>query len=202
MSLCPVRGIIFDLDGTLVDSALDFDQMRCEMDLPPGTPILEALEKMPLERAERCRAILARHEEAGARRATLMPGVAELLAELDRRRLRRAILTRNTRHLAHEVLERFGLQFDPILAREDAPAKPDPAGLLHVCEAWNLTPAEVVMVGDYRFDIEAGRAAGMRTILYTRRRPATGLPGAELADFHLECFSRAGELLEELCGGS
>lgn len=41
------RGVIFDLDGTLVDSGLDFDSMRREMGLDPGTPILESLATLP-----------------------------------------------------------------------------------------------------------------------------------------------------------
>ena len=41
-----VRGVVFDLDGTLVVQELDFDAMRREIGLPPGTPLLEALEGM------------------------------------------------------------------------------------------------------------------------------------------------------------
>jgi len=41
-----IRGIIFDLDGTLADSQLDFDAMRREMELPLGLPILEALTRL------------------------------------------------------------------------------------------------------------------------------------------------------------
>jgi beta-phosphoglucomutase-like phosphatase (HAD superfamily) len=59
-SPAPLRGLIFDLDGTLVDSRLDFEAMRREMELPAGTPILEALEDLPAHRAERCREILHR----------------------------------------------------------------------------------------------------------------------------------------------
>ncbi len=42
-----VRGVIFDLDGTLVDSGLDFDLMRREMGLPPGKPLLESFDLLP-----------------------------------------------------------------------------------------------------------------------------------------------------------
>ena len=74
-----IRGIVFDMDGTLVDSRLDFDAMRREMELPTGMPILEALTRLPPPHAARCRAILDRHEWAGHERATLLPGVTELL---------------------------------------------------------------------------------------------------------------------------
>ena len=92
-----IRGAIFDLDGTLVDSGLDFDQMRREMNLAPGLPLLEAIEQLPAAHAERCWAILAEHELAGARRSTLYPGVREFVHALEVRGLRRAIFTRNSR---------------------------------------------------------------------------------------------------------
>ena len=60
-----IRGLIFDLDGTLVDSRLDFDLMREEMELPPGR-ILESIAALPAERYSQCMAILHRHEVAGA----------------------------------------------------------------------------------------------------------------------------------------
>ncbi len=57
MRFPPARGVIFDLDGTLVDSGLDFDEMRREMQLPPRQPILEAIARLPDEQA---RPLLAR----------------------------------------------------------------------------------------------------------------------------------------------
>jgi len=190
-----LRGVIFDLDGTLVDSGLDFDLIRREMGLPAGTPILESLARLPAGQAARCRDILARHESAGAERATVMPGVREFLAALERRAVRRAVITRNSRRLAEPLLARLELTFDPLLAREDAPVKPDPAAIMHACEAWNLTPAEVAMIGDFRFDIEAGRRAGVQTVFYTRGRDLASLPWAEDADLVLHSFHEAEELL-------
>ncbi len=160
------RGVIFDLDGTVVDSGLDFQQMRQEMGLPPGTAILEAIQAMPEEQAERCRAILQVHETAGARRATVMPGVERLLARLAEHMVPAAIVTRNTRRLTLETLDRLGLVFDPVITRDDAPSKPDPECLWLVCRRWQLPPAEVAMVGDFRHDIEAGQRAGTQTVLF------------------------------------
>ena len=71
--------LVFDLDGTLVDSGLDFDAMRVEMELPAATSILEAIEGMNEPRATHCRAILAQHEQRGVERSRLMHGVTELL---------------------------------------------------------------------------------------------------------------------------
>jgi len=196
-----IAGVIFDLDGTLVDSGLDFEGMRREMGLPPGTPILEALDGLDSDEARRCEAILDRHERLGVARARLMPGVAAVMAALEIRRIRRAVLTRNSRRAAMATLERFGLVFDPVVAREDAPPKPDPTAIWDICKRWEVEPKQVVMIGDYRFDIEAGRRAGSRTVLYTRGRDASEIPYREAADYCLGCFSEAAGLLEWL-GGS
>src|SRR5687767_2360448 len=80
-----ICGVIFDLDGTLADSRLDFDAMRREMELPEKLPILEALVRLPPQQAERCQQILHRHELAGAQRATVLPGAIELLEALKTR---------------------------------------------------------------------------------------------------------------------
>lgn len=183
-----IRGLIFDLDGTLVDSGLDFEQMRSEMGLAAGAPLLEALARLSAAEAERCHAILERHECAGAERAVLMPGVAEFLTEAAARGLRCAVFTRNGRQVAQRTLERLGLQFETIVAREDAPIKPDPAGIWTICRSWGLSPDEVAMVGDYRFDIIAGRQAGVKTVCYAARRSAQEVETWG-ADFCLACFS-------------
>ena len=195
MSGGPIRGIIFDLDGTLVDSRLDFEAIRREMCLPSQVPILEALQRTPPgPELERMHAVLRDHELRSAHRATLFEGVAELLHWMDQRRLPRAILTRNSRECTGIVISRLGLQFSCVLTREDAPPKPDPAGLLAICEQWQLPPAEVVFCGDYLFDLQAGRRAGMRTILFA---PGDLPEFADQADLVLREFHSAAARIED-----
>jgi len=193
-----VRGIIFDLDGTLVDSALDFDAMRREMRLTDGRPVLEALAELPPEEAARCREILHRHERDGADRAVLMPGVPEFLARLDARGVRRAVWTRNSRQVALDTLERLALPFERVVAREDAPAKPDPSAVAEICRDWRLDRRQIAVVGDYVFDLEAGRRAGTHTVLYTAGLEPHLCEGHEIADFHLPCFTAADDLWQWL----
>jgi HAD superfamily hydrolase (TIGR01509 family) len=187
--------MIFDLDGTLVDSGLDFDAMRREMGLAAGTPLLEAIASLDEPCRGRCTAILERHEQSGAENATLMPGVSDFLRRLNSWQVRQAVLTRNARKAALATLARLGLCFDPVVAREDAPAKPDPTAIWRICELWDLAPHEVAIVGDYVFDIEAGRRAGVRTVLYTRGRDAERLAGGDQADLCLHTFSEPNALV-------
>lgn len=191
----PIRGLIFDLDGTLVDSGLDFDAMRREMNLAPGTHLFEAISHMPREQADRCRQILDDHEQAGAERATLMPGVREFLALLAQRNIPRAGLTRNSRAAAHRTTARLGLELDPLITREDAPLKPDPTAVFQICRQWGFSPAEVAVVGDYHYDIDVGLNAGARSVLYLGGRRAEELPYAGRAHLTVDCFTTPEPLL-------
>ena len=89
------------------------------------------------------------------------------LDALATRGLTRAVLTRNSRATTLPMLARLGLQFDPVVCREDAPPKPDPAAIWQICEAWGIQPSECVLVGDFRFDIEAARRAGAYAVLFS-----------------------------------
>lgn len=192
----PVRGVIFDLDGTLIDSALDFDQMRSDMGFESGQLILETLESLPEgDRKARCREILHGHEYRGAVAATLMPGARELLDELNSRQIPQAILTRNSRAMTALALERLQLSFSQVLTREDAPPKPDPEGLLMICRAWQFDVSEVIFVGDFHFDLIAGRRAGMPTVLYA---PLERPNYADEADFVIGHLSETCAVLTQL----
>ncbi|MGY8767205.1 MAG: HAD family hydrolase [Pirellulales bacterium] len=183
-------GIIFDMDGTLVDSQLDFQAMRAEMDLPEGQPILESLEKLDQARRATCNEILARHEAQGAACATLIDGVAEMLGIVQSLSIKMAIVTRNSRLTTDKTLARLNIaqHFDPILTRECGPQKPDPWSILHICQQWKVTPAEVVMVGDFHFDLITGNNAGCPSVLYTAGRSKSEIEGHHLAAIHVDSF--------------
>jgi HAD superfamily hydrolase (TIGR01509 family) len=166
----PIRGVVFDLDGTLVAQEIDFEAIRRELGVPSGTPLLELLHGMPEPQRAAAWATVDRHERNAASRAELHLGVSEFLAWLDTRKIRRAVLSRNSRQSVLTSLERVGLTFDPIVAREDGPFKPNPQGLWQICEAWQVVPAEVLMIGDYIYDLQAGRNAGTKTALVTHGR--------------------------------
>ena len=189
-----VRGIVFDMDGTLVESALDFDAMRREMNLPAGQPVLEALAAMPEDEARRCCAILDRHERLGAERAFIIPGVPELLAWLNEQGIHQAVWTRNGREAARMTLERLNLRFDQVVTREDGPAKPDPSAIWAICDAWQTERREVILIGDYVFDLEAAQRAGIRGVLFTNGAEPQECEGHELADFALRSFEETAEL--------
>lgn len=193
--MSPIRGLIFDLDGTLVDSGLDFDALRREMRIPSGQPVLESMARMTESRLQECEEILQRHEWAGAARATLMPGVRPFLDAIAKRGLRRAVLTRNCREVTLHTLGRLKLEFDPIVARDDEPVKPDPTAIWAIRDTWGLPSRDIAIIGDFRFDIEAGQEAGVRTVWYARGREPDHLDGVARPDFVLHSFNEADALL-------
>ena len=186
--MAALAGIIFDIDGTLVDSRLNFALIRSEMNLSPGEPILETLEQMPAAEAQRCQQILARHEEQGVRQAVPFPGVDEFLEDLRQRGIRIAAVTRNRQKLGQEMLARWSGLFEVTLGRENGPIKPDPGTILSICQQWGVEPRQVVFLGDYLFDMQAGRNAGTQTVLFSRGRPRGSLAGEEQADYVLDSF--------------
>jgi len=163
------RAILFDMDGTLTEPMLDFPRIKAEMGIGQR-PILEALAEMDSAARQRAQIVLARHEEEAAARSTLNPGCRELLEELSSRGILSALITRNCRASVKTVLERHGLKIPVLIAREDAPPKPSPEPLLAACDKLGVEPSESWMVGDGQYDVEAGAAAGVRTVWMSHGR--------------------------------
>jgi HAD superfamily hydrolase (TIGR01549 family) len=158
-----LRCVIFDLDNTIVDSDLDFAAIRAEV----GTeePILEYRAAAGDAEKRRVDEILGRHERRAAETCTLSDGAEEMLSFLRTRGIRTALLTRNSRQSVNTVLARHRLQFDFVVSREDSAPKPSPEPIFLICERFGAQPGEALVVGDYLYDVQAGQAAGARTIL-------------------------------------
>jgi HAD superfamily hydrolase (TIGR01509 family) len=160
---------IFDLDGTLTVSVHDFPAIRTALGMKEGeTDILRFLASLPSDEAAICNARLAEIEYELADRTVAAPGAGRLLDRLLSRNSRVGILTRNTRENALRILDKIGLKgyftSDDILGRDEAAPKPHPEGIEKLLTAWGNLPDEAVMVGDYLFDLQVGRAAGTATI--------------------------------------
>jgi HAD superfamily hydrolase (TIGR01509 family) len=161
-------GWIFDMDGTLTMGIHDFDAIKVTLELPLDQPILEALAGLPATIAQPKHQKLAEIEWALARQATAQPGAHQLLERLCAQGKQVGILTRNGKAIAHETLAACGLLdfFEPehILSRDCCAPKPEPDGILQLLATWQTAPQAAVMVGDYVFDLEAGRRAGTATV--------------------------------------
>lgn len=162
-----LRGLIFDLDGTLVSSSLDFTRIRADIGCPKEKDVLTHISEMPREHRARAERIVAEHEQRDARQCECLPGVADSLQWLQAQGLHTAVVTRNSRRAASQKLQHAGLNFDQVLTREDAPPKPHPGALLQVAERWGLETSDCAYVGDFLYDVEAALAANMQAWLYS-----------------------------------
>jgi HAD superfamily hydrolase (TIGR01509 family) len=188
MSLSAARHWVFDMDGTLTLAVHDFEAIKRALDIPLAEDILGHLASLPEAVAAAKHAWLLEHERELALASQPALGAIELVRELRERGCRLGILTRNAHELALLTLRAIGLEdcfaVPDVIGRDEAPPKPDPGGLLHFARTWQVAPSELVMVGDYRFDLECARAAGARSVLVNLPEN----PWPELADhFALDC---------------
>lgn len=180
------RHWVFDLDGTLTTAVHDFAAIRRKLSIREDDDILAHLATLSPTDAADAHAWLHQHERELALAATPAVGAQKLVHELARRGHRLGILTRNLRELALITLAAIGVAdcFDPadVLGREDAAPKPDPAGLHHLAGRWTVPPDELVMVGDYTYDLACARAAGAASVLVN----LPGNPWPELTDWRFD----------------
>lgn len=186
--LTGIRAVLFDLDGTLVDSVPDIavavDRMLYDLGrAPAGESRVRGWVgnggRMLVRRAlafdvagvpdddallPRAMEIFFRHyDDSNGEASRLYPGVAEALDGLAARGLAMAVITNKPHRYVAPLFEALGiLQHFPVLIGGDTlpVKKPDPAPLWHACELLGVRPAQSLMVGDSTNDIEAARAAG------------------------------------------
>ncbi|HSC85241.1 MAG TPA: HAD family hydrolase [Pseudomonas sp.] len=184
MRLQEARHWVFDMDGTLTVAVHDFAAIKRALDIPQEQDILQHLAALPEAEAQAKHAWLLEHERELAIGAQPAPGAVALVRELHGRGHRLGILTRNAHELALLTLGAIGLDQcfarADVIGRDEAPPKPEPGGLLQLAECWGVAPSELVMVGDYRFDLDCARAAGACSVLVN----LADNPWPELTDHH------------------
>jgi phosphoglycolate phosphatase len=182
-----VRLVVFDLDGTLVDSSRDLATAvnAALAKVAPGAAPL-ALDAVRSFIGSGARVLIQRSVAAAgaslpaedvlpvfleAYRGCLLdstrlyPGVEQALDALAPRQL--AVLTNKPGDMSRAILEGLGVadRFVRVYGGGDLPQrKPDPAGLLRIMEETGAAPAEAAMVGDSDIDVLTGRAAGVLTV--------------------------------------
>lgn len=163
-----VKGVIFDLDGTLVSSNLNFSKIRQEIGCPDGTDILTFIDELAcaVSRKQASDKVIA-NELKDAASSEIITGVKAMLMRLQQWQMPTAVVTRNCRAATDLKLSRHNLNFEITLTRECAAPKPDPASLLEIAQSWDIQTEHLIYVGDYIYDIHTAHNAGMRSVLMT-----------------------------------
>ncbi|MGH7411851.1 MAG: HAD family hydrolase [Candidatus Methylomirabilis sp.] len=165
MKAANVRGVLFDLDGVVVVQSLNFMAIKQEIFGSTEGFILERIQGLFGQERARAEAILEHHETNAATRCRPVDGIVPLLRRLDAQGLPLGLVTRNSRKSVELIQARFRFPFSTVVCREDAPPKPAPDPILLACRRLAVTPHETLFVGDFEFDMLAGRRAGVWTVL-------------------------------------
>jgi hydrogenase expression/formation protein HypE len=196
-----VRGMLFDFDGTLTrPGSLDFPRIKKAIDCPPDLHILEYLET--LDEASRALAmeVLENLENQAARRSEPNIDALDLLIWLKKRGTPFGLVTRNSIESVRIALSHFkplrAGDFHAIVTRERARPKPSPEGPLLAAQMLRLHPGALMFIGDYRFDIMAGAAANMITVLLTNGNPDCLLPHDPRPHYRVTRLAELRTLLE------
>jgi HAD superfamily hydrolase (TIGR01509 family) len=173
---------LFDFDGTLTrPGALDFSAIKREIQCPAGVAILEHLDGLPPPERTACLKILEQMEEEAARTSVPNAGAKKCLLFLKKEGIPFGILTRNSRASVRIALERFEWirleDFAAVITRDDSLPKPHPEGVFQAAVRMGIEPSELMVVGDYRFDVLAGKAANALTVLLGNGREPVMAPG-------------------------
>jgi len=196
-----IDAVVFDFDGTLTEpGALDFSVIKKAIGCPDHTPVLEFMAQVADEvrRADMARE-LDRFEMAGAAISRPNVGAEAILVRIRELGLPLGILTRNSRASVRRALENFsGFGMDDInvmITREDpVKIKPSGEGVSLAAGKIGVDPAHVLVVGDFLFDMQAGRRAGALTAyLANGRQAAKDLD----ADFVIQNLTDLGPILAD-----
>ena len=177
--------VIFDLDGTLLDTLADIaDAMNAaleKMDFPAhdtaayryltgdGAYVmaersLPAAARDPLTVESCIREFRSEYDRRWGTKTRPYPGIPELLSELSRRGLEFSVLSNKLEEFVRRAVRDFlpGFTFSPVLgAKPGLPPKPDPAGALDIARELGVAPARIVYLGDTGVDMLTAVRAGM-----------------------------------------
>jgi 2-phosphoglycolate phosphatase len=181
-----MRSALFDLDGTLLDTAPDFYRIICELAQlyqQPTPSFLEIRqlasnggramlsqafgEQFALNEESWLGEFLSRYRESPVQDGTLFDGFNEALEWLENQQIPWGIVTNKPRTMTDKVLEQLGLTERcsvSICPDEVRLAKPDPEGILLAIEKVSASTSQTLYFGDHIRDIEAGRQAGVKTV--------------------------------------
>jgi len=181
-----IQGVLFDLDGTLLDSAPDLYAAlvaQCAEEgvaPPPYAPVREVVSRGAravlrcafAERGEPALDLLMPrylqlYQRVMAQQTHAFDGIDNLLMRIEAQGLRWGIVTNKAAFLTDELVRRIGWadRASAVVSGDTlAVKKPDPAPVWLACTRAELTPAHCLFVGDDRRDIQAGAAAGLYTV--------------------------------------
>jgi len=188
-----IKAVLFDFDGTLTrPGAIDFALIREQIGCPADTAVLEFIRNLSDDSLRRkALAEVDVQEIAAAAEATPNSGAECIIEELKTTGVKLGVISRNTRTAIERSLVNFKFtdidSFDLVISRDDPLLpKPDPDGILYASDYLGIPCEEILVVGDFVFDIDAGNRAGALSAFITNGENAE-IP--EGSDFTIHCLA-------------
>ncbi len=153
------KTVIFDLDGTILDSKYDWKRIRKELDLEERS-ILDHLYSLAEKEKKRKKLLLERYEIMATSNAELFPDVKEVLKALKKNNIKTGLSTNNSRKNTEFILKKHALEFDEVVTRDDGIWKPNKDPIITLMKRLHSKPEETLVVGDSDYDILAAKEAG------------------------------------------
>ncbi len=166
-----LKGVIFDMDGTITVPYIDWKELRLEIGASPDSTLLEHIDSLPPEKAHWAMQVLLQAEREAGEKATLNDGLSELIEQMRREGLRLALVTNNHGEAMQCILRRHDLVFDVALSRDDGELKPSGDLIRKALNSLQLSPENVISIGDGKYDIEACSEVGVKCIYLTNGNP-------------------------------
>ncbi|OYD15946.1 hypothetical protein CH333_04640 [candidate division WOR-3 bacterium JGI_Cruoil_03_44_89] len=163
------NAIIFDLDGTILDSRYDWKKIRENLNLNQHS-ILDQLYSLPAKERNKKETLLRQYERNATASATLFPDVKEVLHALRKMGIKTGLSTNNSLENTRFITEKHGLVFDGIVTRDDGVWKPNKDPILTLIKRFNSKPDTTLVVGDSDYDILSARDAGSSCAILWRGR--------------------------------
>ena len=182
-----LHAVLFDLDGTLIDTApdfavvvnqlrqryqrdaMDYATIRAQVSHGARALVTLALDILPEDEGfeEKRQELLALYSQHLAVKTRLFAGMTQTLNWIEQQLLPWGIVTNKPRRYAEPILAALGLseRCQTLVCPDDVTnTKPDPEPMFLACQQIHCAPEKVLYLGDHRRDIDAGKAAGMPTI--------------------------------------
>ncbi len=176
-----IKAVLFDLDGTLLDTASDlaetvntvlqkynhapipFSQLRSNIGQGLGALLKMSLQEDHPQFTQMLSECFTHYGSHSTQATRLFPGMEKVLAHLNKQKLPWGIVTNKPTHLTKDILEHFKIDQQAacvVCGDTLSKSKPDPAPILHACQLLKYSPANCLYVGDTQIDVLASKRAG------------------------------------------
>jgi len=184
-----VRAVAFDLDGTIAKTSVRFAPYRERIGCDGGD-VLSYIEKCDAALRKRMYTVLDEYERSIEEDCVLDEDFPRVMTFLSERNIKTGIVTRSSHRHAVAVTQKLGISADAIIGRDDTAPKPSGKPLILLSKMLGIPPQHMLFVGDFLWDVMAGRNAGVRTVLLAHNRTEEYTPRPDYI------IHRLGELID------